>query len=62
MKIAFHGAARTVTGSKHLLTLKNGKKYLHTNYLIQRYFTKNLKCMMNSTAMHDLHHCSALVS
>ena len=28
MKIAFHGAARTVTGSKHLLTLANGKKYL----------------------------------
>src|ERR1700733_3608573 len=28
MKIAFHGAARTVTGSKHLLSLKNGKKYL----------------------------------
>ncbi len=28
MKIAFHGAARTVTGSKHLLTLTNGKKYL----------------------------------
>ena len=28
MKIAFRGAARTVTGSKHLLTLKNGKKYL----------------------------------
>ncbi len=28
MKIAFHGAARTVTGSKHLLTLKNGKQYL----------------------------------
>ncbi|MEP7108645.1 MAG: MBL fold metallo-hydrolase [Ferruginibacter sp.] len=28
MKIAFHGAARTVTGSKHLLTLKNGKNYL----------------------------------
>src|SRR6476619_719900 len=28
MKIAFHGAARTVTGSKHLLTLKTGKKYL----------------------------------
>ncbi len=28
MKIAFHGAARTVTGSKHLLTLKNGKKIL----------------------------------
>lgn len=28
MKIAFHGAARTVTGSKHLLTLKNGTKLL----------------------------------
>ena len=28
MKKAFHGAARTVTGSKHLLTLNNGKKYL----------------------------------
>jgi metallo-beta-lactamase family protein len=28
MKIAFHGAARTVTGSKHLLTLKGGKKVL----------------------------------
>lgn len=28
MRIAFHGAARTVTGSKHLITLVNGKKYL----------------------------------
>ncbi|HWB93611.1 MAG TPA: MBL fold metallo-hydrolase [Puia sp.] len=28
MKLAFHGAARVVTGSKHLLTLNNGKKYL----------------------------------
>lgn len=28
MKIAFHGAARTVTGSKHLLTLSNGKRVL----------------------------------
>ena len=28
MKIAFHGAARTVTGSKHLITLSNGKKFL----------------------------------
>jgi metallo-beta-lactamase family protein len=28
MKIAFHGAARTVTGSKHLVTLTNGRKIL----------------------------------
>ncbi len=28
MKITFHGAARTVTGSKHLLQLNNGRKYL----------------------------------
>ncbi len=28
MKIAFHGAARTVTGSKHLLTLENGTQIL----------------------------------
>jgi len=28
MKIAFHGAARCVTGSKHLVTLKNNKKLL----------------------------------
>lgn len=28
MKIAFHGAARCVTGSKHLITFKNGRKLL----------------------------------
>lgn len=28
MKLAFHGAARTVTGSKHLLTLSSGKQIL----------------------------------
>lgn len=28
MKIAFHGAAKTVTGSKHLLSLQNGKQIL----------------------------------
>lgn len=28
MKLSFHGAARTVTGTKHMLTFDNGKKYL----------------------------------
>lgn len=28
MKISFHGAARTVTGSKHIITLDNGKSIL----------------------------------
>lgn len=28
MKIAFHGAARCVTGSKHVITLQNGKRLL----------------------------------
>lgn len=35
MKIAFHGAARSVTGSKHLLTLKNGKKILLDSGMFQ---------------------------
>ena len=28
MKLSFHGAARTVTGTKHLLSLTNGNQYL----------------------------------
>src|SRR3954449_127460 len=28
MRVAFHGAARTVTGSKHLVTLKKGTQLL----------------------------------
>ncbi len=35
MKIAFHGAACTVTGSKHLVTLNNGKKILFDCGLFQ---------------------------
>ena len=35
MKIAFHGAARTVTGSKHLLTLNNGTEILFDCGLFQ---------------------------
>ena len=35
MKISFHGAARTVTGSKHLLTLKNDTKILFDCGLFQ---------------------------
>ena len=28
MKVSFHGAARTVTGTKHLLTFKDGTQVL----------------------------------
>src|SRR5688572_25268972 len=28
MKLSFHGAARTVTGTKHMVSLNNGKKIL----------------------------------
>jgi metallo-beta-lactamase family protein len=35
MKIAFHGAARSVTGSKHLITLKSGKKILLDSGMFQ---------------------------
>ena len=35
MKLSFHGAARTVTGTKHLLTLNNGTKILFDCGLFQ---------------------------
>ena len=34
MKITFHGAARTVTGSKHLISLISGKNILITLMMI----------------------------
>jgi metallo-beta-lactamase family protein len=41
MQITFHGAAQTVTGSKHLLTLDNGKKILMDCGLFQGHGTES---------------------
>ena len=47
MNISFHGAARTVTGSKHIIHLKNGKKILMDCGLFQG--------MGDQTLEHNMH-------
>jgi metallo-beta-lactamase family protein len=47
MKISFHGAARTVTGSKHIIHLKDGKKILLDCGLFQGLGSETLE--------HNLH-------
>ena len=42
MKISFHGAARTVTGSKHLVTLKNG------HITVQKFIMTDLSYFYNN--------------
>ena len=59
MKIAFHGAARTVTGSKHLLSLKNGKKYLLDCGMFQGLGDKTDE--MNSEFGFDVTEVTALI-
>lgn len=71
MKIAFHGAARTVTGSKHLITLKNNTQILldcglfqgmgHVTDKLNDYFgfdAKKITYMILSHAHID--HCGLL--
>lgn len=43
MKLSFHGAARTVTGSKHIIHLRNGKKILLDCGLFQGLGKETLK-------------------
>lgn len=47
MKLSFHGAAKTVTGSKHILHLKNGKKILLDCGLFQGMGEKTLELNQN---------------
>jgi metallo-beta-lactamase family protein len=59
MKIAFHGAARTVTGSKHLVTLENGKQVLLDCGMFQGMGTETES--LNSTFGFDATKVSCLV-
>ena len=58
MKIAFHGAAQTVTGSKHLISLNNGKKILLDCGMFQGLgrdtFPLNDKFGFDASAIHYL--------
>ncbi|MCL1936933.1 MAG: MBL fold metallo-hydrolase [Candidatus Azobacteroides sp.] len=69
MKISFHGAAMTVTGSKHLISLTNGKKILldcgifqgrgKETEMLNRHFgfnPKEVSCVLLSHAHAD-HSC-----
>ncbi|MET4082395.1 metallo-beta-lactamase family protein [Pedobacter sp. UYP30] len=71
MKIAFHGAARTVTGSKHLITLDNGTQVLldcglfqgmgHVTEKLNEYFGFDAKKVTHVVLSHaHIDHCGLL--
>lgn len=71
MKITFHGAAQTVTGSKHLITLTNGKQILldcglfqgmgHATDKLNEYFGFNPTAVTYMVLSHaHIDHCGLL--